>query len=485
MNDNPKDNKELDENIDDLIEILDEYKSSKASRAKSSDVETSSEKEKVDDKTSFNSAVAAHFTEVIDTAAVNRELGTMTVHFAPVGDEKTEEAAVESIAKMPKRRKKQRAAGIFGLFSGIFKTIMYIIFVLGVAAYLSYNIIMIGNDVFAFVKPETEKTISITSSMSNSDVAKLLKKNGVINYEWVFEFYAKNKYEKNPYLTGDFTVQPSMNYDELIKTLKFVKVEREIVKVTIPEGFTTDQIIDLFVSQGIGTKEKFVDVINNYGFKHEFIKKLNTLPKSPNRRYRLEGYMFPDTYLFYKDDSEITVINKMLNNFVSKFDESFYKRCDDIGMNFDEIIILASMVEAEAKFPIDLELVSSVFHNRLKSTKVDFKKMQCDATVQYFLPERKEILPIIDTFIDHPYNTYVYEGLPPGAIGNPGIDSITAALWPDDPVTESGKSFKAYYFVSNLYGKIYYAGDSLSAHNANIAQAKKDNEEYKKLYGNN
>lgn len=482
MNENPKENNELDENIDDLIEILDEYKASKASKAEAADEESSAE-EKAD--TSFNNAVAAHFTEVIDTAAVNRELGTMTLHFTPVGEEQAAEATAEKIEKMPKRRKKKRAAGIFGLFSGIFKTVMYILFVLGVSAYLSYNIIMIGNDVFAFVKPETEKTISITSSMSNSDIAKQLKENGIINYEWVFELYAKNKYEKDPYLTGDFTVKPSMNYDELIKTLKFVEVEREIIKITIPEGFTTDQIIDLLVSEGIGSREKFVDVINNYGFKHEFVKKLSALPKSPDRRYRLEGYMFPDTYLFYKDDSEVVVINKLLNNFESKFDESFYKRCDEIGMNFDQVIILASMVEAEAKLPIDLELVSSVFHNRLKSTKADYKKMQCDATVQYFLPERKEILPVVDTLIDHPYNTYVYEGLPPGAIGNPGIDAITAALWPDDPVTEGGKSFKAYYFVSNLYGKIYYAGDSLSAHNANIKQAKKDNEEYKKLYGDN
>lgn len=482
MNDNPKENKELDDNIDDLIEILDEYKASKTETAKAEAADKSFAEDNAEDKTVFKDALTTHFTEVIDTAAINRELGTMTVHFTPVVDE---HANVETIEKMPKRRKEQRAHGVFGLFSGIFKTIMYIVFVLGISAYLSYNIIVIGNDVFAFVKPETEKTISVTTTMSNSDVAKLLKKNGVINFEWVFEFYAKNRYEKAPYLTGDFTVKPSMNYDEIIKTLKYVKVERQIVKITIPEGYTADQIIDILVSQGIGKKEKFVDVINNYGFKHEFIKKLNALPKSPDRKYRLEGYLFPDTYLFYKDDSEISVINKLLNNFESKFDDSFYERCDEIGMSFDQVIILASMIEAEARLPIDLELVSSVFHNRLKSTKADYKKMQCDATIQYFLPERKEVLPIIDTLIDHPYNTYIYEGLPPGAIGNPGIDAITASLWPDDPVNDSGRAFKAYYFVSNLYGNIYYAGDSLSAHNANIAKAKKDNEEYKKLYGTN
>lgn len=486
MNTNPeKNNISKDENVDEILEILESYKKFEPE----SDKKTEEQAEVPDEgATKITDAVTAHFTEVIDAAAIRRAGGDMTMHFAALEEEKSEpendDKTETVIEKMPKRRRKNKVAkGAFGLFSGIFKTLMYIIFVLGVSAYVSYNVIMIGNDIFAFVKPENVKTITLTENMTNKDVAKLLEDNGIISFDWVFELYVKNKYTKNPYLTGEIEVSPNMNYDELLIKLKFVETVREVVKITIPEGYTTDQIIELLTSNGIGNKKDYIDVINNYPFKHKFIAKLADIPKSPDRRYRLEGYMFPDTYLFYRDDSAVTVINKMLNNFESKFDESFYARCDVLGMNFDEIIILASMVEAEAKFPIDLECVSSVFHNRLNSELSYFKKMQCDATVQYFLPERKEILPISDTEIDHPYNTYIYEGLPPGAISNPGIDAITAALWPDNPVNDNGVSFKAYYFVSNLSGKTYYAATK-EAHDQNIKKAKADNAEYNSLYNN-
>ena len=485
MNDNPeKNSNNSNENIDEILEILDSYKKFDLEAENKND-----DKDAADEgATKITDAVTSHFTEVIDAAAIRRAGGDMTIHFSTVEEKNTEsdddEKTETVIEKMPKRRRNgNKARGAFSIFSGIFKTLMYIIFVLGVSAYVSYNVIMIGNDIFAFVKPENIKTITLKENMTDKEVAKLLKDNGIINYDWAFEFYYKNKSSSKAFLKGDFEVSPSMNYDELLTKLTTVKTEREIIKITIPEGYTNNQIIDLLTSNGIGSKEGFVDVINNYPFKHEFVEKLSKIQKSPHRIYRLEGYMFPDTYLFYRDDSEVSVINKMLNNFESKFDKTFYDRCDELGMNMDEIVILASMVEAEARFPIDLECVSSVFHNRLNSNLSYFKKMQCDATVQYFLPERKEILLVSDTEIDNPYNTYIYEGLPPGAISNPGIDAITAALWPDDPINDNGVAFKAYYFVSNLYGKTYYA-TTKEAHDRNIKQAKADNEEYNSLYNN-
>ncbi|MDD4125912.1 MAG: endolytic transglycosylase MltG, partial [Eubacteriales bacterium] len=196
------------------------------------------------------------------------------------------------------------------------------------------------------------------------------------------------------------------------------------------------------------------------------------------RKYRLEGYLYPDTYYFYKDSKEYLVINKLLNNFYSRvwiyYESTFKADIEAIGMTFDEIVTLAAMIQGEAKLYIDFECISYVFHNRLKSSDPQFKWLQSDATVQYFLPEHVEELTQAQLDTDNPYNTYVYEGLPPGAICNPGFDAISAAIYPDAPIDGEGKPINAYFFVSNKAGKTYYA-ITLTGHNANKVQVAKDN----------
>ena len=107
----------------------------------------------------------------------------------------------------------------------------------------------------------------------------------------------------------------------------------------------------------------------------------------------MEGYLYPDTYDFYQDEEEYLVINKFLNNFQQKFWSSYktvYKEdLDALGMTFDDVITLASMVQAEAKFASDFESISYVFHNRLNHPDT-FPKLESDATIQYILSERKE-----------------------------------------------------------------------------------------------
>ena len=491
MSETPKNNnsdKEIGDNIDEILEILDKYKIPEEKKSSNKNDE-SDPNESTKQAPVIQDAVTTHFTEVFDPVVVKKDQdkNDMTVHFAAIedGEEDSEIEKEAELERLPKKKRKKanKEFGIFGLFSSIFKTIMYLVFVIGVSAYVSYNTIRIGNEVFAFVKPSTEVDIVITENMTTADVANLLKENGVIEYDWAFKLYVKYRSAKDTYLPGEHKITFDMNYDEIVNALTVVKVEREIVQITVPEGYSIDQIIDLLISEGIGNRAEYVDVINNYDFKHDFMQKLKEIQLSPNRKYRLEGYLFPDTYFFYQDDSAVTVINKFLNNFESKFDESFYTRCDELGMNLDEVITLASMAEAEAKFSIDLEYVSSVFHNRLNNWTGTDRKMQSDATIQYVLPEHKEDLSQADLDLDNPYNTYMYTELPPSAICNPGIDAISAALWPDDPVDSNGKSFKAYFFVSNKYGKIYYA-QTEPVHNQNKRQAEKDNLQYDEYHNN-
>lgn len=378
---------------------------------------------------------------------------------------------------------------IFQRLSVVPKAVIYIVLVVLVSAYLSYYIISIGNDVFALVPPEVGSVeIEISEGATDEEVAEMLADNGVIEYGWVYKLYMRYRGSgdsSTEYIPGKHTINREYNYSQIITALTTNYVNREVLRVTIPEGYTVDQIIDLFVSNGLGTREKYVEAINEYPYKHEFVKLLDETGYPEERKYRLEGYLFPDTYDFYNTTSEVYVINTLLNTFNEKFWKDFVKKNsdgvsyqnmmeEDYGMTFDEIITLASMVQAEGKTAEDFEYISYVFHNRL-SHKSTFPKLESDATIQYVLEKRETDSSQIDISLDSPYNTYLYDGLPPGAICNPGLDAFMSAMFPSAPQNSNGKDIDAYFFVSNNAGKTYYASGR-NGHENNKAQVVKDNE---------
>jgi len=378
--------------------------------------------------------------------------------------------------------------GVFRQLSVIPKAIIYVLLVLIASAYLSYYIITIGNDIFALVDDNREVTITIEEGATHESVAALLKEKGVIEYDWVYELYMQYRGDgdsSNEYIPGEYTINTNYNYSQIINRLTSTVVKREVVTVTIPEGFTVDQIIDLLVEKGVGQQEDYIEAINNYPYKWEFVQLLDEKGYSQHRKYRLEGYLYPDTYDFYTTESEVLVINKMLGAFSNKFWENFTAKnlkgeslqktmLDKYGMDFDDVVILASMVQSEGGTVDDFYAISYVFHNRL-SHPASFPKLESDATIQYVLPERISDSTQLDPNYESPYNTYLYNGLPPGAISSPGLDALTAAVFPAAPTTESGGTIDAYFFVSNNAGKTYYAS-SKAGHQNNVAQAKKDNE---------
>ncbi len=374
------------------------------------------------------------------------------------------------------------------------KAVIYIALVVIAAAYLSYYIITIGNDVFALVTDSREVTITLEEDATDESVAKLLKDKGIIEYDWVFELFMKyrnlgddeeEKDKKTEYIAGDHTLNQNYNYSQIITSLTTGTINREIVRVTIPEGYTVNQIIDLLVEKGVGQRDDYIEAINNYPYKWDFVQQLEDMGYSEDRMYRLEGYLYPDTYDFYTTEDEVYVINKMLNAFNDRFWKDFTKKDDegnsyqtqileDYGMTFDDIIVLASLVQSEGGTAEDFYYVSYVFHNRLSHPEA-FPKMESDATIQYVLPERISDSTQLDTSYETPYNTYLYDGLPPGAISNPGLDALSATMFPEAPTDSNGHEINAYYFVANNAGKTYYASTK-SGHENNKAQAKADNE---------
>ncbi len=361
--------------------------------------------------------------------------------------------------RKPRHEDEERRESDTTAITSLLKGIVYIVAVLVISVFASWTIIEIANDVFAFSKSDEAVTVIIEEEMTASDVAQMLFDNGVIKYPTMYELFIRLKEESTEYLVGEYEVSPSMNYGDLNDTFTYIAHTREQVVVTVPEGYTVDQIIDLLLKHGIGTREGFVAAINEFDYgDYRFLQGLDDL--DPERTYRLEGYLFPDTYYFFKDASEVAVIDKFLVNFERKVSEEYYERADVLGMSMDDLIILASMIQAEGMTLTDFENISSVFHNRLANPRT-YPKMQSDATLQYILDKRKTALTASDLQIDSKYNSYMYNGLPPGSICNPGIDAINCALYP----AETGY----YYFLADGRGNTYFS-ETIEQHEALKAQ---------------
>ena len=362
------------------------------------------------------------------------------------------------------------------LVSSLVKAIIYIMVILVVSGCLSVFIITVANDVFAFVKSDQEITLSIPEGLTVKELGEILEKNGVINNASIFDLYAKLR-DKNPsFVAGEYTVTPSMNYDQLLRVFaKTVSTQAETVIVVIPEGYTVQKIIDLLVNKyNLSTKEDLEDAINNYDFNYWFVDQLDG-NISDYRTYRLEGYLYPDTYYYYTDASAVTIINKMLRNFDVKMKQTF-KNCTAPGddyiekinnlctarrMTFDQIVNLASLVQMEAYYDIEYGTISSVFTNRLNNPGYQTAGyLESDATLYYILQDNPpDHLTNAHLNMDHPYNTRVYKGLPPGPITNPTYLAINYALYPENT--------NYYYFVAKKDGYNLFAR-TLKEHNENI-----------------
>ena len=299
--------------------------------------------------------------------------------------------------------------------------------------------LFVVNDMFALVFSEKTETVTIPEHAGTETVARILAEKGLIRFPIAYQLYAKMRSFGDNYLSGEFSLKASMGYDELRYALSPKQGVRLQKKITIPEGLTTDEIIEIFVEEGIGTKEGFVRVIEHGGdFGYSF---LSEIPENCDRTYRLDGYLFPDTYFVYADSTETEIITKLLSVFERKFDSALRAVATEQGFTVDEVLRIASIVEREAYYRSDMPAIASVFLNRL--TSKSFSHLDSDATVKYIKLIAGDSSAPTATDIDRlesPYNTYKTKGLPPGAICSPGYDAIFSVLYPADT--------DYYYFVS-------------------------------------
>lgn len=338
-----------------------------------------------------------------------------------------------------------------GALAGFLNTVSYILLILGVSLILSTFAILVSNDVLALVKEDNPVILTLTEDTASGQVASRLKKEGVIQYPWIFRLLTSLK-KVDSFDAGTYELNSDMDYGQLISALRGSGEQRTVVRVTIPEGYTLQDICDLLVEKKVLTAEKFWETANTYPFSHSM---LADVPMVDNR---LEGYLFPDTYDFYVGDNAVNVINKMLNNFVKKYTKAMRNLTEANGLTIAEVVKVASLVEKEAKLADERTTIAGVIYNRLHSSS--FPYLQIDATIMY-ATGHKDALTADDLKINSPYNTYTHEGLPPTAICNPGISCLMAAIQPEKT--------RYYYYVADTDGSHIFSR-TLDEHNRAVAK---------------
>ena len=349
-----------------------------------------------------------------------------------------------------KRRRSRRHKN-----SGCAGTMVYVIAVVGASLVISLAAIFTANDVFAFVKDNAMQQFYVSENTKLADLAKDLDKQGIINYGTVFKAYLAVKGDSaDDVLAGEYQLNPSMDYGQIIDKLTNSS-SSDTLQITIPEGYSVAQVRQLLLDNHVCTADALDKVLNQYPFKHDFLQ-----DEKPVEEGWLEGYLFPDTYEIYKGNgSVVDTVNKMLNNFASRYGSEITDGANELGRSMHDIVSVASLVEREAQRDDERARIAGVIYNRLNNSS-EFPYLQVDASVLYGLGRTSGKLTDEDLKSDSPYNLYTAEGLPPGPICNPGYASLYAASHPE--------SHDYYYYVAMPDGSHLFAS-SYEEHQRNIA----------------
>lgn len=268
--------------------------------------------------------------------------------------------------------------------------------------------------------------VQIPKGASEKTIASVLKDAGVINHEISFRLKMKGSPHRGKLNYGKYTLNKDMCLDDVIEALLRPSALKEGVKLTIPEGFSAQMIAKRCEELGLVNADDFLRELKEGKFEYEFIK---NIPDNKGVEYKLQGYLFPNTYMFAMDADAHKIIDTLLGEFEKQYSE--VADMLPVGMDMNEAVIRASLIEREAKVERERRTISGVIQNRLD---IDMR-LQIDASVVYVISDGLydvERVLYKDLEVDSPYNTYKNAGLPAGAICSPGIASIKAAMTPEE-----------------------------------------------------
>lgn len=341
----------------------------------------------------------------------------------------------------------------------IILAIVLIVLVIGVSGYFYVQ------NALSPVNESNQEMVEVTIPVGSnaSDIAGILDDAGVVNNAQLFDYYLK--FNNNEELqAGHYEFNQSMDAADILQTLQeggepiFVDAD---TRITVIEGMQLTEIAAIVDENTAITSEEFMDVVSDEAFIQEletqFPSMLAGLSDIEGLNYTLEGYLFPATYDYFAGMSAQELITEMIAASNNVY-QSLIADLEYTYLSFDQVLTLASIVEREAVTQEDRQMVSGVFYNRLEVGM----PLQSDITVLYALGEHKEFVTYSDLEVDSPYNTYMYDGLPPGPINSPSLMSIESVIYPE------WNNF--YYFVADLdTGEVYYSS-TIEEHDALVEE---------------
>ena len=334
--------------------------------------------------------------------------------------------------------------------------LVWLCMVLLVAFTLASYLVTGANDLFAVGRTEGITEVTVPKEVDADLLADILYRRGAISKPEFFKLFAKVTIDDWTYFQpGVYQIGTNLDYMDILNTLQGGNETREVVSVMFPEGSNALEIAALMEENDVCTAEDFLNALNEIDFSN--YPAIAALGDTSDRYFAVEGYLFPDTYNFYKGEELESVIGKMLNNFREKMSsETTAALIDQSGMSLDQIVTLASIIQNEAANDSDMYKVSAVLHNRLSfGAENDIFRLECDSTSYYPYKHAKDV-PESGALDYGRYDTYRIEGLPAGPICNPGMDALNAAL---KPSTE-GDAPNYLYFCHDADGNAYYATKS-------------------------
>lgn len=365
-------------------------------------------------------------------------------HLESWGEDNREKPPKTVSSRSPKAKKSKHRKWVFSL---VWVTAIFV-----VSITLAFGLIVGAMDYLGMGKEKLYGTqtvqLDIEMGTSMSEIGRLLKENNIIISETLFKIYTKLSNESN-FQYGCHDFKPSMGYAQIVDSLQ-KPAKAEDLEVAIKDTSTVDQIFKLLEDKGVCEAEALYKAMEEETFDSALLEQFSG---NENVHYRLEGFLYPDTYKFYKNDNPKRVLQKMLNNLEDKFTPEMREAMASQGKTVNEVLTMASIIELESCGYFDeMANIAAVFYNRLNYWPEGSRKLQSDPTMNY-------------PYGEGAYNTYEIEGLPPGPLCNPTQAAIQAAISPTE-------NFDYYFFVTDKNFNFYYSKTN-GEHEKTIANLKR------------
>ena len=360
------------------------------------------------------------------------------------------------------RPKRKKGEGLLGI-PNMLVTVVWLALILAIGVTAGRMLWVCAADVLAFGREDKPVTVTIYESDTMDDIIEKLYSNGLIRYRSLFKLYADISDAEEDIDPGIYDLNTRYDYHALVNMMSTSSSRTVVEGVLIPEGYTCRQIFAMLEEKRICTAQDLAAYAANGELKdYWFLENVER-----GQEYCLEGFLFPDTYDFYKNSTPREVLEKLLDNFDHRFDEEMRAQIETLNANVTgrnygvrEVAIVASMIEKEAAAPSEAPAIAGVIYNRLFRWDGTPAYLNIDASIVYALNGKSDLTKE-DLQVDSPYNTYTHTGLTPTPISNPGLSSLQAALNPE--------SHNYYYYVLNPETGMHTFSTTYEEHSANVA----------------